>query len=130
MRYDVVAVFVKQLKSQSEHSLCSHIVVDSSVMHILFCLKVVVIITDDRSSSTDEEIRAAAKPLENKGIHVIAVGVGSVPQSEQLEQTTQNKEDVITARKDVDPAVLGNKIMERAFKRKNTTQCYYVYHIN
>lgn len=86
----------------------------------------VVIITDDRSSSTNEEIRLAAKPLEDKGIHVIAVGIGSVPQSEQLEQATQNKEDVITAPKDVDPAVLGNKIMERAFKRTKTKLCYYV----
>ena len=78
-----------------------------------------MVITDDRSSSTDDEIRAAAKPLEDKGIHVIAVGIGSVPESKQLEQTTQNKEDVITAPTGVDPALLGNRIMERAFQRKN-----------
>lgn len=76
-----------------------------------------MVITDDRSSSTDEEIRNAAKPLENKGIHVISVGIGTVPDSGQLRQATQNEEDVISAPKDVDPAILGNRIMERAFER-------------
>jgi len=78
-----------------------------------------VVITDDRSSSTDKEIRAAAKPLENKGIHVITVGIGTVPDSAQLGQATQNEDDVISAPNDVDPATLGNRIMERAFQRRD-----------
>lgn len=79
-----------------------------------------MVITDDRSSSTDEEMRAAAKPLENKGIHVIAVGIGTVPDSGQLGQATQNEEDVISGPKD--PATLGNRIMERAFQRRDMIQ--------
>ena len=81
-----------------------------------------MVITDDRSSSTNEEIRAAAKPLENKGIHVITVGIGAVSDSGQLGQATQNEEDVISAPKDVDPATLGNRIMERAFERRDMIQ--------
>ena len=82
-----------------------------------------MVITDARSSSTGEEIRAAAKPLENKGIHVIAVGIGTIPDSGQLGQATQNEEDVIAAPNDVDPATLGNRIMERAFQRRDIIQC-------
>jgi len=92
-------------------------------MFLLLCFKVLVVITDDRSSSTDEEIRAAAKPLENKGIHVIAVGIGIVSDSGQLGQATQNEEDVISAPRDVDPSTLGNRIMERAFQRRDIIQC-------
>lgn len=85
---------------------------------ILSFLKVVVVITDDRSSSTVEEIRSAAKPLEDKAIHVIAVGIGETPDATQLEKMTQKTDDVIGAPKDVDPAELGNRIMEKAFQRK------------
>lgn len=77
-----------------------------------------MVITDDRSSSTAEEIRSAAKPLEDKAIHVIAVGIGKVPDAIQLQQMTQKKDDIITAPKEVDPADLGDKIMEKAFQRK------------
>ena len=84
----------------------------------MLLLKVIVVITDDRSNSTAEEIRAAAKPLEDKAIHVIAVGIGKTPDVTQLEKMTQKKDDVIKAPKDVDPAELGNRIMEKAFQRE------------
>ena len=80
-------------------------------------------ITDGRSRSTDEQIRSAAKPLEDKGIHVIAVGIGNVPDSKQLEKITQRKGDVITGPSGANPAALGNRIMEKAFERKNVTLC-------
>ncbi|XP_068755942.1 coadhesin-like [Montipora capricornis] len=79
-------------------------------------LKVVVVITDDRSAWSAEEIRSAAKPLEEKAIHVIAVGVGKSPDAAQLETMTQRKGDVLKAPKDVDPAELGERIMEKAFQ--------------
>ena len=79
-----------------------------------------VVITDDRSSSTVEEIRSAAKPLEDKAIHVIAVGIGETPDVSQLEKMTQKTDDVIAAPGDVDPAELGNRIMEKAFQRTFT----------
>ena len=75
-------------------------------------------ITDDRSALSAEEIRSAAKPLEEKAIHVIAVGVGKSPDAAQLETMTQRKGDVLKAPKDVDPAELGERIMEKAFQRK------------
>ena len=84
----------------------------------MLLLKVIVVITDDHSNSTAEEIRAAAKPLEDKAIHVIAVGIGKTPDVTQLEKMTQKKDDVIKAPKDVDPAELGNRIMEKAFQRE------------
>ena len=81
-------------------------------------LQVVVVITDDRSSSTTEEIRAAANPLEHKAIHVIAVGIGDTPDVTQLGKMTQKKDDVIKTPTNVDPANLGNMIVEKAFQRK------------
>ena len=79
-----------------------------------------MVITDDRSSSTTEQITAAAKPLKDKAIHVIAVGIGATPDVTQLDKMTQKKDDVIKAPKNVDPAELGNRIMEKAFQRKNS----------
>ena len=87
-----------------------------------------MVITDDRSSSTAQEIRAAAKPLEDKAIHVIAVGIGKTPDVTQLEKMTQKKSDVIPAPTNVDPAVLGNRIMEKAFRRKIFND-YIVWHM-
>ena len=86
-----------------------------------FFFQVVVVITDGRSGSTDEQLRTAAIPLEDKGIHVIAVGIGSVPDSKQLEEITQRTGDVITGPSDSNPASLGNRIMEKAFEREKMT---------
>ena len=80
--------------------------------------QVVVVITDDRSGSTAEEIRLAATQLEEKAIHVIVVGIGKTPDVTQLEKMTQKSGDVIKAPKDADPGQLGERIMEKAFQRK------------
>lgn len=77
-----------------------------------------MVVTDDRSRSTAEEIRSAATQLEEKAIHVIAVGIGKTPDVTQLEKMTQNSGDVIKAPKDAEPGQLGEKIMEKAFQRK------------
>ena len=77
-----------------------------------------MVITDDRSGSTAEEIRSAATQLEDKAIHVIAVSIGKTPDVKQLEKMTQKSGDVIKAPKDADPAQLGERIMEKAFQRK------------
>ena len=87
---------------------------------MLFLFKVLVIITDAQSSSSEKEIQQAVRPLENDGVHVIPVAVGDSADPGQLEEAARDKTDVITASEDEDPAELGEKIMNKAKQREFT----------
>ena len=73
--------------------------------------KVLVIITDDKSDSKPWVITAGARQLEEEGIEVVAVGIGSEVDRKQLETTTPYKDNIITADKDDDTKDIANKIV-------------------
>ena len=73
--------------------------------------KVLVIITDDKSDSKPWVITAGARQLEEEGIEVVAVGIGSEVDRKQLETTTPYKDNIITADKDDNTKDIANKIV-------------------
>ena len=79
--------------------------------------QVLVVITDKGSDVSESDIDRAAKPLHEKGIRVVPVGVGSEADPRELEATNPEK-SVITVPTDEKPEVLGRKIMEYVASRK------------
>ena len=75
---------------------------------------------DLKSGSSEEDVKAAAKPLDEKGITVIAVAVGKDADPRELEFTTPDKKKVIKAAKDNKPSEVGEKIMD---KIRGTSVC-------
>ena len=68
---------------------------------------------DLKSGSSEEDVKAAAKPLDEKDITVIAVAVGKDADPRELEFTTPDKKKVIKATKDNKPSEVGEKIMDK-----------------
>jgi hypothetical protein len=77
--------------------------------------KVLVVITDKDSGLSISELKAAAKPLEKKGIRVIPVAVGSEVDPDKIGAVSTYYK-VIAAPENEDPNKLGNEIMKRALK--------------
>ena len=75
--------------------------------------KVLVIMADSKSSSTEDEIKKAVRSLEERDIEVIAVAVGEEADPDELENTTPDKTNVIEAGKEEDPKMVGEKIMDK-----------------
>ncbi len=75
--------------------------------------KVLVIMADSKSGSTEDEVKKAVRPLEDRDIEVIAVVVGEEADPVELENTTPDKTNVIETGKDDDPKVVGEKIMDK-----------------
>ena len=80
--------------------------------------KVLVLITDMKSTSKLDDLKASAKMLEDDGIKVIPVAIGDEVDHLELEETTFDKENVVNATTDVDVIVLKEKIMSKVFKGK------------
>lgn len=75
--------------------------------------KVLVIMADSKSRSTEDEIIKAARPLEERDIKVIAVAVGEEADPVELETTTPDKTNVFETGKEEDPKMVGEKIMDK-----------------
>lgn len=75
--------------------------------------KVLVIMADSKSRSTEDEIIKAARPLEERDIKVIPVAVGEEADPVELETTTPDKTNVIETGKEEDPKMVGEKIMDK-----------------
>ena len=78
--------------------------------------KVLVVVTDAKSPSTSDDIKEAARPLEEEGITVIAVAVGDEANSKQLEKMTPDKQTPLSLDKDEDPDDIGDKIMDKVLE--------------
>lgn len=78
--------------------------------------KVLVVVTDAKSPSTADDIKDAARPLEEEGITVIAVAVGDQANSKQLEKMTPDKQTPLSVDKDEDPDDIGDKIMDKVLE--------------
>ena len=74
---------------------------------------VLVVITDKRSGEREDDVRKAAKPLEESGIVVIPVGVGDQVNDKELDIITSNKDNVILVDEEEDPDNLMVLIMAK-----------------
>lgn len=75
--------------------------------------KVLVIMADSKSGSTEDDVKKAVRPLEDRDIEVIPVIVGEEADPVELGNTTPDKTNVIETGKDDDPKVVGEKIMDK-----------------
>ena len=78
--------------------------------------KVLVIIIDKKSDSTEDEVRQAADLLENDKIRVIPVALGKEADIPELTNVTVDKNDVVKADKKVDPEKIADEIIMKASK--------------
>lgn len=77
--------------------------------------KALVIITDKNSANDKDTLVTAVRPLEDEGILVISVAVGSVNGSELL-VISPNPLDVIQAHNNTNPSTLAENIMDRILR--------------
>ena len=75
--------------------------------------KVLVIMADSKSESTEDEIKKAARPLEERDIEIITVAVGEEADPVELENTTPDKTNVIETDREENPKMVGEKIMDK-----------------
>jgi hypothetical protein len=59
-----------------------------------------------------------ARPLEDKGIRVIPVALGTESDPKELVIATTNKQNLIKAGDNEDPKILGDKIMGKVIEGK------------
>ena len=78
--------------------------------------KVLVVVTDAKSSSTSDDIKQAAKPLEEDGVTVVAVAVGDEANNKQLEKMIPDKQTPLSIDKEGEPNEIGEKIMEKVLE--------------
>lgn len=71
----------------------------------------------DKSAGVNEgQIQNAVRPLEEKGVIIISVGLGEEADEEQLGAVTNNPDNIIKAPKTIDSSTIGESIMEKATK--------------
>lgn len=75
--------------------------------------KVLVFLVDSKSGSTEEDVLKSAMSLEEAGVKVIPVGIGSKVNREELEKTTPLKKNIIEVPTKENPEKLGKKIINR-----------------
>ena len=78
--------------------------------------KVLVVITDKKTSSRLDIVIPEANKLENMAVAVIPVGIGADADRKELEEFTPDVSDVITTAKVDDPDELGRQIMEKVLR--------------
>lgn len=78
--------------------------------------KVLVVITDKKTSSKLDDVILEANKLEDMGVTVIPLGIGAETDRNELEELTPDVTDIITISKVLDPDDLGRKIMEKVLK--------------
>lgn len=78
--------------------------------------KVLVIISDKRSGSTDSEITNEVKPLQENDVMVIPVALGGEADERQLKLLTDDETTLVTAKTTDDTTDLKNKLMVVVFK--------------
>lgn len=75
--------------------------------------KVLVFLVDSKSGSTEEDVLKSAMSLEEAGVKVIPVGIGSKVNREELEKTTPLKKNIIEVPTKENPEKLGKKIINK-----------------
>ena len=75
---------------------------------------VLVVLTDKKSNSTDEDIKTGAEQLDEKKIRVIPVAIGNEADPNELMKITPYRDDLIEATKEGEPWRLAREIIIKA----------------
>lgn len=86
--------------------------------------KVLVVMTDMKGDSTEEEIEAAADPLKQMKVKVIVVGIGANVDSNELVNVTGDNDNVITVPVDGDKDSLTRTLMKKVFQPGILCLCF------
>ena len=78
--------------------------------------KVLVVISDKGSSSSDSEIRNEVKPLQDNDVIVIPVALGNEADERQLKLLTDGESNLVTAKLTDDTTDIKNKLMIVVFR--------------
>ena len=78
--------------------------------------KVLVVVSDRSSRSTDKEIQNALKPLQDNNVIVIPVALGVTADERQLRLLTDDESSFMTAKTTDDTSETKNKLMVIVFK--------------
>lgn len=78
--------------------------------------KVLVVITDKKSTSRPEDLKKAVMPLEDGGVKIVPVAVGSSADPSELEGITSNRGYLIETQRELDPDETAEKIMNKVLK--------------
>ena len=78
--------------------------------------KVLIVITDDKSSGDKEAAKGIANDLKDKLITIITVAVGSNVDQKELESLTETESDSLNTTIDEDPGETGKTIIETILK--------------
>lgn len=78
--------------------------------------KILVVITDDKSSGDKKAAKGIANDLRDKLVTIITVAVGSNADREELEGLTETKSDSLNATRDENPGETGKEIIETIVK--------------
>ncbi len=80
--------------------------------------KVLVVMPDANSGAADNSLSAAVKPVEDIGVLVLSVAVGSGVDRNELSVISPNPNDVISASLNENPSVVAGNIIDRILNRK------------
>lgn len=75
-----------------------------------------MVISDQTSESTEDEIKQATLLLENNSIRVIPVALGSEANIKELSNATFDEDDVVKAERTDDPENVADEIIMKASK--------------
>ena len=92
-------------------------------------MKVLVVITDDKSDSLERDVKKAAQRLDENGIRVIGIALGNEGDGE-LESITDVEGDVINTTDSTSPKKIVEKVLERVLNSKysiNQSYCLSFY---
>lgn len=78
--------------------------------------KVIVVITDKKSTSRPEDVKKSFIPLEEGDVIVVPVAVGSSGDPNELERITSNRGYLIKTERELDPDVTAEQIMDKVLK--------------
>ena len=76
--------------------------------------QVLVVLTDKRSTSSDETIKKGARLLDEKKVRVIPVAIGNEADPDELMKITPFRDDLIKAKEDEEPWRLAREIIIKA----------------
>ncbi|KAK3733125.1 hypothetical protein QZH41_003235 [Actinostola sp. cb2023] len=79
-------------------------------------LKVLVVMHDKRSTSALNDVKDNSRDLEDGGIEVIPVGIGNEVDPTEISGMTSHSDNIIKTKKPIDPGMLAEEIIKRAFK--------------
>ena len=78
--------------------------------------KVLVVVSDKKSESTDSEIQEEVKPLQENGVIVIPVALGDEADERQLKLLTDDERNLIKVKATNDTADIKDAVMVIVFK--------------